>query len=82
MLYCGLWSAFAAFATLFLGINLGLRLLPSGRAFLSTARQQGRLLAPVGASSPVAVKTVFLFSWVLASVAGWATWTLLRAGLS
>ena len=75
-----LWSGFAAGATLFVGINAGLRLVPSGRAFLAEARGAGRVLASPRLSSAFGVKLIFCLSCLAAMFAGGMTWVLLRSG--
>ncbi|GMG81960.1 hypothetical protein LNKW23_11730 [Paralimibaculum aggregatum] len=62
-------AAHAALAAGFVAINLGLRLLPAGRAFLGAARAEGRLFAHPGLASPAAVKAVFALAAVLALAA-------------
>lgn len=63
-------GAFAGFATAFLAINVGLRLMAEGRAFLAAARAEGRLLANPGPGTPAAVRAVFALATAAAIVAG------------
>ncbi|MEM0922163.1 MAG: hypothetical protein AAGF44_11645 [Pseudomonadota bacterium] len=79
-LFALLWSGFAAFAILFAGINLGLRCLPAGRAFLAEARAGGRIFAPLGWSNPGPVKWIAALSTAAAIAGGALTWTVLRGG--
>lgn len=68
-----LTGAWAALTVSFLVINLGLRVLPAGRAFLAEARQGGRLFAQPGRRSARTVKAVFAVAALLAVGAGaWA----------
>ena len=62
-------AGFAGLATAFVSINLGLRLLPEGRAFLAEARRRGRLIAHPGPGSPAPVRAVFLLAALFAIAA-------------
>ncbi|MEO0621795.1 MAG: hypothetical protein AAFU49_15105 [Pseudomonadota bacterium] len=77
-----LGAGLSALCVSFLVINLGLRLLPAGRAFLAAARAEGRLLANPGRSDPPAVWLIFGLATVLATAAGVATYTTLLEGLT
>jgi len=81
LLYRLLWSLFAAVATLYCGINLGLRLMPAGRRFLARARAEGRLLAGPRAGAGAAVWAVFALAWAAAPAAGLFTYVLLGGRL-
>ncbi|MEM9371205.1 MAG: hypothetical protein AAGA26_08605 [Pseudomonadota bacterium] len=79
--YAALATAFTVFATLFLAINGGLRVIPAGRKFLEEARRRGQLVAPLSLSAPISVILVFVFAGGLAAFAGLVTWVAIRAGL-
>ena len=63
-------GAAAGVVVAFLVINLGLRLIPEGRAFLAAARGRGRVFARPGRHSPGRVRAVFAVASILAIAAG------------
>lgn len=81
LLHALIWSAFAGIVTLFVGINIGLRCVSSGRHFLLAARQQGKLVASPRLSSTFGVKLIFALSYVAAILVALITWALLRTNL-
>ncbi|MEM9045162.1 MAG: hypothetical protein AAGC81_10720 [Pseudomonadota bacterium] len=80
-LYACLSSGFAAFIALFLTINAGLRLIPSGRQFLLDARAKGRMTAPYRLSAPLSVHLVFVLAGVVSAITALITWVAIRSGL-
>ncbi len=60
-------------------INIGLRLLPEGRAFLAAARREGRLLAHPGLATHPRVQAVFAVAFIGATITGVLTYRELAA---
>ncbi len=71
----------AALAASFVVINLGLRLIPEGRAFLAAARAEGRLFANPRRDSPGRVKAVFALALAVAALAGLGVFLWMDAAL-
>lgn len=62
-------AALAGLVWAFMAVNLGLRLLPEGRAFLASARDRGQLLASPITSRSASVSGMFLLAMMAAVVA-------------
>ncbi len=75
-------AALAALLASFLAINLGLRAIPEGRAFLAAARAEGRLLANPSRHAARPVKAVFALALVLALIAAVLAYRTLAAELA
>ncbi|MGF1445047.1 MAG: hypothetical protein ACFBRM_02470 [Pikeienuella sp.] len=74
-------GGFAALMASFFTINLGLRLIPEGRAFLNEARARGVLIANPSRHSPRQVQAIFALAVVLAILAGLGTYRLMHSSL-
>ncbi|MEM1346507.1 MAG: hypothetical protein AAGI34_18255 [Pseudomonadota bacterium] len=84
--YLTLWRAITSVAVALvvssMGINVGLRLIPAGRHFLKSAREQGKLLANLNADADPQVRSVFALSGAAALIAAVMTWFMLTGGFS